>query len=403
MGLKLLVLVLVALLTCAVIEGGVRLAERRSNVAVGKGNVADLLAWLPHSRISGREIGDQMLAHNVALFAGYQEPAEVTSAFVGTSRTKVLRPRWFGIDGAVNGSGNTYNEISYGLLLQAEILRLRFPNLRRVYFEASLLLRRPARLIVEEDHRKYLPLLASLLPLRDQLPGGAEFRKAVESMLAGERHGDGRLHLLRHRVQMRLSALLAANEADGDGSIPVLEDKWMAVLLPDGERKAVPSAGGTLKPEITNEHVKVQRLRKEESWAPWDGLFDLIALWGRSHGIEIVFFQPPVRSDLYQFQLANGLALHVADMHRVAREYGIPFIDMNRPDLHYMDDWDLFSDEDHLETCTGVVLLQGAIADGEHRFLDQGELFPLVARNEAQHLFRRQLGRCGPRLAEGRS
>lgn len=127
------------------------------------------------TRIKGREIGNQMLVYNIALFSHHPDPESITSAFVGTSRSKVLRPQWFGLEGAANGSGNTYNEITYGALLQAEILRLRFPNIRTVYLEASLLLRRPDRLIVEEDHRKYLPLLESALPLRDGPPGGAEF------------------------------------------------------------------------------------------------------------------------------------------------------------------------------------------------------------------------------------
>ena len=35
------------------------------------------------------------------------------------------------------------------------------------------------------------------------------------------------------------------------------------------------------------------------SWRYW------IALWGQEHHIEIVLFKPPVRSDLYRFQLLS--------------------------------------------------------------------------------------------------
>jgi len=347
--------------------------------------------YLEHTRINGREIGNQMLIHNIGLFSTYPNPSLVTTAYVGTSRTKILRPEWFGISNAVNGSGNTYNEISYGLLLQAEILRLSFPNLRRVYFESSLLLRRPARLILEDDHRKYLPLLESLLPLRDSLLGGDAFRKLVkEGFLKNEQaqqhtgfSSDLTLHLLKKNSEIRFYKLFV--EDNGANGISVLKDKWLAELHYNGERKLPP--GGVVqtkdqKPPITNEHIKVQRLRDIPSWAPWDGLFDLIALWGREHNIEIVFFQPPVRFDLYEFQVKNGLDAHTRDLERVALQYHVPFIDLNKPELGYMSDWSIFSDEDHMETCPGVVLLQSAIETGYEDFRNAGTVLPVENRGK---------------------
>lgn len=384
----------VVLAVVAVLEVAVRRAEAAG--ATVADSVPAMVSALGGASISGREIGNQMLVHNMALFLRHPSPALVDTAYVGTSRTKVLRPRWMGQDRAVNSSGNSYNEISYGLLLQAEVARLRFPGLKRVYVESSLLLRRPGRLILEPDHRKYLPLLESILPLRDRLPGGPAFRAEVEKARQSPQPRKWRLHLLAHRADMRLSGLLPGG--GGQGSIPVTQDGLFRELDASGQRQATPPAlipKAQQRPEITNENVKVQRMRDIPGWAPWDGLFDLFALWGRAHGIEVVLFQPPVRSDLHRFQQESGLAAHVADLQRVSREHGIPFIDLNRPELGYMDQWALFSDEDHMETCAGVVLLHAALDGGLQKFRERGELLPAVGRDEARKLAAGKLRQCG--------
>jgi hypothetical protein len=297
---------------------------------------------------------------------------------------------------AVNSSGNSYNEISYGLLLQAEIARLAFPGLKRVYVESSMLLRRPRGVILEPDHRKYLPVLESLLPLRDQLGDSETFRRQLAQAQSAGAPSPWRPQLLAHRGELRISNLL--HSAAGDGArIPVSQDALFTVLDSRGERKSPPPAlvpKAQQRQEITNDHVKVQRLRDIPSGAPWDGLFDLVAIWGRAHGIEIVLFQPPVRSDLYRFKKEMGLDAHVQDLQRVAREHGIPFVDLNRPDLGYMLDWALFSDEDHLETCAGVVLLHSALHIGVERFRSRRELLPLITRAEAERPVEDRLRQC---------
>ena len=378
------------------LEGGVRLAEASGGDRIAA-SVPAMVRSLLHAYIGGREIGNQMLVHNVALFAQHSRPETVETAYVGTSRTKVLRPAWLGHANAVNGSGNSYNEISYGLLLQAEVVRLRFPNIKRVYVESSLLLRRPARLILEPDHRKYLPLLDSVLPLRDQLPGGAKFRAQVETaMLTPELPQQKvRLHLLAHRADLRLNKLLPGG---GDhGLIPVTSDSLFQQVDSSGERRSPPPAvipSAQQRPEIARDNEKVQRLRKIPGWAPWDGLFDLVALWGRAHHIEVILFQPAVRSDLYGYQQEFGLSAHVADLKRVARQYGVPFINLDLPELGYLEDWTLFSDEDHMETCAGVILLQTALDDGYRQFKQRGELLPVVSRADAAKLAASDLRRC---------
>lgn len=387
----------VVLAVVAVLELGVRLAEQGEADTVAL-SVPALIKELPSARITGREIGNQMLVHNVALFSQHPAPDIVDTAYVGTSRTKVLRPARMGHANAINASGNTYNEISYGLLLQAEATRQQFPHLKRVYFESSMLLRRPARLVLEPDHRRYLPMLESLLPLRDRLPGGGDaFRAQVARARQAPQARTWRLHLMDHRAQMRVSHLFSDQGVSAADGIPVRQDVLFTQLDTSGQRRATP---GSRIPrerqtaEVTNDHIKVQRLREVLAWAPWDGLFDLIALWGRKHGIEVVLFQPPVRSDLYRFKQGMGMPAHVADLERVARQYGIPFIDLNRPGMGYMEDWSMFSDEDHLETCFGVVLLQSALDLGFEEFRRFGNLLPTVRRDRVEREAAPQLAKC---------
>jgi len=357
--------------------------------------VAELMEALPKMDIAGREIGNQMLMHNVALFSQTTAPEAVTTGYVGTSRSKVIRPEHFGLKGAVVGAGNTYNEITYGLLLQAEILRLKFPHLKRVYVETSMLLRRPGRLIVEEDHQKYLPLLRSLSQLCDRptnVPGCVPVFEALNKL---PESGNKFLHseLLAQRSNIRLSSLIT-NEKN---SIPVLSDPLLAGLSPNGERKNLSAplrAKADQTKEITNENVKVQRLRDISNNAPWDGLFDLFALWGKKNNIEVILFQPPVRSDLYTYQLQYGLDGHTADLRRVAEQYDIPFIDLNSPQQGFMQDWSLFSDEDHMETCVGSGLLTLALDEGYKEYLKGHNLMPNLKRAAIEEREKSSLSVC---------
>lgn len=391
---------LAVLASALLVEGAARLAGRAAEQRLPT-SVPALLQALPHAKIHGREIGNQMLVHNVALFAQDPHRQDVDKAFVGTSRTKVLRPRWMGELHAVNASGNSYNEISYGLLLQAEVARLMFPGIKQVYVEASLLLRRPPRLVLEPDHRKYLPLLDTLLPLCDQLPDGQRSRAEVARAETAAGQPFWRPHLRARRAELRFSNLLPWVHTEA-GGIPVQQDELFTSVDARGERKAAPASflpTAERSPEVREDNIKVQRLRDVAGWAPWDRQFDLFALWGRAHGIQVILFQPPVRSDLYRFQDRMGLQAHVQDLQRVARQYGIPFIDLDRPELGYMQDWTLFADEDHLETCAGVVLLYSALRAGAERFGATGELLPIVPRAEAERRAGDGLRRCDAKAA----
>lgn len=345
-----------------------------------------LVQDMPQMHILGREIGNQFIVHNVAMFSKHPNPLSIETGYVGTSRSKVLRPEHFGVPASVVGAGNSYNEITYGLLLQAEILRLRFPNLKRVYFETSMLLRRPARLIVEEDHRKYLPLLRTLEPLCKQLTVNAGCLQVFSDLNKLEGSYETEIHseLLNRRGELRLTSLISEKKQDG---IYVLEDPLLANLQVNGERKHLSRATISKNDqvqEITTDNIKVQRLRDILSYGAGDEVFDLIALWGNKHHIQVIFFQPPVRSDLYRYKLEYGLGQHVADIERISRKFSIPFINLNKPELGYMDDWSLFSDEDHLETCVGSGLLTLALEEGYKRFQIAHEIFPIIERQSLQ-------------------
>lgn len=375
------------IVTGLMVLGGALVLElivRRSNPTLDVSadlTPTELMRILPRLSIEGRENGNQMLVQNVALFSQNPNPEQITTGYVGTSRSKVLRPSLFGLQNTILGAGNSYNEITYGLLLQAETLRLSFPNIKRVYFETSFLLRRPNRLILEEDHRKYLPLLSSLHPLCDkdrEDSGCQQVFKTVES-LKNSNDLKFQSELLAKRSALRISALWSkSNEA-----IKVADDPLLASLSLNGERRSLPKirmAGADQTKVVTNESAKIQSIRDVSTYGTGDSLFNMIALWGQEHDIQVVFFQPPVRPDYYQFEVQYGLKEHLADIASVSEAYKIPFINLDQSGLGFMEDTSLFSDEDHMETCWGSGLLTLAIDRGFRQYESQGDLMPRVSR-----------------------
>lgn len=255
--------------------------------------------------------------------------------------------------------------------------------MKTMFVESSLLLRRPARLIVETDHIKYLPLLTSLQPLCKQSQSAPQCKEIFAGIdkLRDKNKFNWTPETPKYRNDIRFSSLLPT----ASQQIHAGEDKFLQGLNTRGERKdtfEITTRQDRMLPEIKNEHVKVQRLRDIPSWAPWDGLFDMFALWGKAHNIDVVLFQPPVRSDLYAFQTQSGLPQHVADLKRVSAQYNIPFIDLDRPEVGLMQDWSLFSDEDHMGTCKGSTLLILAIEQGATAFREQQQLEPLININK---------------------
>ncbi|MEP7729355.1 hypothetical protein [Marinomonas primoryensis] len=353
------------------------------------------MSKLPFMPVSEREKNNQMLANNFFHFSQYPYPEWITTGYVGTSRAKVFRPEHFALSGAVVVGGNSYNEITYGLLLQAELLRLQFPNIKKMYIESSMLLRRPGRLIVEQDHRKYLPLLESIQPICSMLSDDSPCHSVFHSLIDMKKMDNKALYpmMMDLRGSIRFSAFFEDNEK----TLTISDTSSLASLQDNGEQKSLPRtllSKGDWKPETTRENIKVQRLRDVEGYIPGDGLFELIAAWGEKYNIKMVFFQPPVRSDLYSFQLEYGLGKHVADLERISKKYELPFINLNKKNLGYMDDWSIFSDEDHMETCVGSGLLTLALEEGGEKSRGTDELFPVIYRSDVQKKYSSNFNVC---------
>ena len=342
-------------------------------------NLTQLIPELRERPLLKDEIGRQYVVQNVKLFSHFTHPDQVDTAYVGTSRTKVVRPSMFGFSNRIVGAGNSYTEASYGLLLQAEILRPLFPKLKTLYVESSLLLRRPAKLRLDPSHKEYASVIRSFEPLCRAIEaastkctpvfsqlGGEGTQKNSKSNSTTESHLAWFLHpkLLDARRDWRITTLLIPEKTTASSKNKLEGDPWFTTVAENGERIQKMNYLTTpdeAKPPLSPDNIKVQRLRDIPSTEPWDGLFDLFAEWGKVHGIRIVFFQPPVRQDLYDFQVQHGLRAHTADLERISKRYGIPFIDLDKPELGYVTDPSLFSDEDHLETCLGTGLLTLAL------------------------------------------
>lgn len=371
--------------------------SRPAQDIVSSADVNDLLGLLPEQPTTAREQDNQFLIHNLVLFNSIEDKGSIDTGFIGTSRSKMLRPSWIeGIRG-VNASGNSYNEITYGTLIQAEMLRLSFPNLKTLYIETSFLLRRPDRLIVEEDHKKYLPYLESLWPLRNDF----SYLKAIElnrNKPVGYYPG---YYLLNSKENIQALNVFKKLMHTKNTDTPLLakDAKFLLSLNSYGERIDVPSYERDKKDQPTSiqeDHIKVQRLRDITSWGQWDGLFDVIAEWGKQNNIIIHFYEPPVRSDLYSYQLKYGLNRHRESIEETSKKYGLAYINLNTPELGLQDRWELFSDEDHLETCHGIAIYTSSLILGRN-YKDRGEMISQSDfRNEVLKLSNQLSNKCKP-------
>ena len=315
----------------------------------------EMLNLLANATISDREIDNQFIIHNTALFAKYPLKNDINRAYIGTSRSKMLRPSWYGGVDSINASNNSYNEITYGLLLQAELVRIQFPNLREVFVESSMLLRRPNRLIVENDHKKYLSILKEVVVYSEKTADAPISNETV--LKDAEKINWNESLFFKERKNFYFSNFLNVRKDESDKQLLASEQPYIASLSINGERIGPMNFQREPKdqlPAVVESNVKVQRLKDILDWYPWDGLFEIFALWGKANNVQVIFYQPPVRSDLYEYQLKYGMQKHRDDLIEIATKYEIPFIDFNKPELGFSERWDLFADEDHLETCLGV-------------------------------------------------
>jgi hypothetical protein len=136
-------------------------------------------------------------------------------------------------------------------------------------------------------------------------------------------------------------------------------------------------------PKIQADDPKITRLVDIKSRYPWDEQFTALADWAKVKGVTLVFFQPPVRSDFYAFQVQYGLEMHRQDIAQLAQASGFPFIDLNMRSLQYASDWSLFSDADHLGSCKGRYVYAAALQLGFNRWQAQGKRLQPVTLPEA--------------------
>jgi hypothetical protein len=371
-------------------DGGAFQGNRNFRIAESP-TPAETLQTLASSTVSGREIDNRYTVVNIARLSRHPQPETVTTAFVGTSRTRLLRPELIGWQNAVISAGNSYNEISYSYLIEASFLKAQFPNLKYVFVETSLLNRQapPPDFIVSSDHRKYLPLLVSAQKEIASKPSA----KAISTFLSQQEKQSQPWQtlldseLLQQQDRFKISTLLGLNETQK--TIPVVETDLFKQLNERGEQVDAPLTAGpsnaearSSSPEIQAEDPKITRLVDIKSRYPWDEQFLALADWAKVNGVTVIFFQPPVRSDFYTFQEQYGVDMHRQEVAELAQASGLPFIDLNVRSLDYGNDWSLFSDADHMGSCKGSYLYPMALKLGFERW-QKGQLMPTVTRQEA--------------------
>jgi hypothetical protein len=267
-------------------------------------------------------------------------------------------------------------------LIEASFLKQQFPNLQYVFVETSLLNRQepPPAFIVSPDHRKYLPFLVSLQAELSATPSAESIATLLSQQSEKSQASHNRLssELFQHKDQFKISTLLGLNETQQ--KMPVSETDVFKQMNENGVQtdEIVFNLA-----EIQADSPKSTRLVDIKSRYPWDEQFTALADWAKVKGVTLVFFQPPVRSDFYAFQVQYGLEMHRQDIAQLAQASGFPFIDLNMRSLQYASDWSLFSDADHLGSCKGRYVYAAALQLGFSRWQAQGQLLQPVTRTEA--------------------
>lgn len=121
-----------------------------------------------YSLTEAREKESRFIIHNLALMIKLKAKGTLPEiAVLGSSRAKPIALEYFGKLNSVNLASNSYNEMPYGLLVQAELAKKYLPTLETFLVEASFLLRRPKGISTEKDHQKYA---FALRQLADEFP-----------------------------------------------------------------------------------------------------------------------------------------------------------------------------------------------------------------------------------------
>ncbi len=379
-------------LTWATVIGADSLARRyRPEISFQRSNTPTpetTIQALANSTVENREVDSRYTVYNIAKLSRHSHHEQVDTAFLGTSRTKLLKPQIVEWDSAVVSAGNSYGEISYSYLIEADVLKREFPNLKYVFVETSLLTRQaPAPdFVMTPDHRKYLPFLAALGLEMAGTAAGENIntfinQQSEQSAHINDSHFFWRtipIHLEKHRDQFKISTLLKLNETQQ--RMPVTASNIFKQLQENGAAAFETTRKSDSKATpIAADDPKITRLESIEGRYPWSDEYKALAEWARLKQVTIVFFQPPVRSDFLTFQEAYGLELHSTDIEKLAQASGFPLIDLNVRSLGYADDWSLFSDADHLGTCKGDYVYLMALKAGLDAWKADGEVLPQVS------------------------
>ena len=296
---------------------------------------------------SQRELENRYSVYNYIKALEHPNKDQIKILMLGTSRTKILKPSLIGQENVFIAGGNSYGETSHSFLIDLIVLTDIFPNIQKVFVETSLLTRhKPDEDWIEEHHHFY-PYLALKHVESLNLPS---LKKNLGKLIAKTRRSKKNEELVIYSIRnkLRLSNFFRENPNSYKGS------KVYKNLSFNGEEKSdYKLYSKTFRETIDSKHIKVQRLTKFKNFDEMDRQFLEVESYANLKEIEVIFFQPPVRSDLFTYQKDNGLELHTKDISKTLTSL---FLDFNLAETGFGSDWELFGDHDHLTTKRGNIL-----------------------------------------------
>lgn len=314
----------------------------------------DLISLDGSSVDDSREINSRFIISNIIHFNKlFEKKISPEIVFIGTSRTKVLTPHQHFQKNALVVGGNSYNEITWGLLLEAEALRILSPEIKTFWFEASFLLRRPGQLSVSDDHRKYTFLIKSLMNSNPKF---------------GDLLPDLKTKSLRYSLLKQNNWQLVKVFKKNTPLYQVFKSKKIKTYSDNTEVKKINEFGEQnntslsfgIQP-INTDSIKILRLQNSAENIPGDRLFEAIILWAQTHKIKVGFYIPPITSTLVKAQEPYGLQKHISDLIHLSKTKNVQLVNFMDETLDWTQNSLLFADEDHLATCIGSYSLTSAL------------------------------------------
>lgn len=338
---KLFLIIFTTVISISLFEVAVRLTLEPNQAETG--DLHRILDRIP----SQRELENRYSVYNYIKALEHPNKDQIKILMLGTSRTKILKPSLIEQENVFIAGGNSYGETSHSFLIDLIVLTDIFPNIEKVFVETSLLTRhKPDEDWIEEHHHFY-PYLALKHVKSLNLPS---LEKILEKLIAKTKKSQKTQELIIYsrRNKLRLSNFFNEKPSGYNDS------KIYKNLDLNGEEKSdYKLYSKTFEENIDSKHIKVQRLTKFKNFNEMDHQFVEVELYAKAKGIELVFFQPPVRSDLFTYQKENGLEVHIKNINSSLSSL---FLDFNLEVTEFGSSWELFGDHDHLTTKRGNVL-----------------------------------------------